>query len=162
MKISMLNSHNEEKGLNLLDKNCLKGTDSYDYIDMDDSIRDVYIEESGVQVASLEVCLSRKKAGMQIVRMRIKDKEKQKETLKEFTNYVWDVANMKHLVLAIHVLIDGSGMDCTVLERLGFVGISGIGSAQYTILNPRYMELAETLAEDSEAIKKLTAYYDNF
>lgn len=162
MKISMINSSNESKSLNVLDKNCLKSTDTFDYIDEDDSEKLFSIDEDNNQVAEVEACLAKEKAGLQIVRMRNKDKnlEVQKEALKEFTNYVWDVASMNHLVLAIHVLVDGSGVDCSVLDRLGFVGISGIGSELYTILNPKYMELVETLAPDLETSKKLTEYYD--
>ena len=54
-------------------------------------------------------------------------------------------------MLAVHVLVDGSGVDYSVLDCLGFVGVSGIGSALYTLLNPKYMELVETFAKDSEA-----------
>lgn len=111
----------------------------------------------GKQIATLEICLPNEKAGMQIVRMKTKDKnlEKQKEVLKEFTNYVWDVANINHLVLAINVFIEGAGIDYSVLERLGFIGRNGVGSILYTLLNPNYMELVETFAKDSEAINSL-------
>ena len=93
MKINVFNSFNESKQLNTLDKDCLKGTDSYDYIEDDDSVQIISIEDNewgGGQIATLEICLSNKKAGMQIVRMKIKNKnlEKQKESLKKFTNYV--------------------------------------------------------------------------
>ena len=84
-----------------------------------------------------------------------KNLEKQKEVLKEFTNYVWDVANINHLVLAINVFIEGAGIDYSVLERLGFIGRNGVGSILYTLLNPNYMELVETFAKDSEAINSL-------
>lgn len=89
MKISTLNQFNESKQLNTLDKNCLRNTDLDDYIDEDDSERYFSIEDNGIQVATIDACLSNEKAGLQITRMRTKENlEKQKEILKEFTNYV--------------------------------------------------------------------------
>lgn len=164
MKVSMINSSNESKSLNVLDKNCLKGTDTFDYIGEDDSEKLFSIDENNNQVAEVEACLSKEKAGLQIVRMRTKDKnlEMQKEALQEFTNYVWgeSTTSMNHLVLAIHVLIEGSGMPREVLEPLGFVGKSGEGSILYTLLNPNYMELVETFAADEAAVEKLTKFYE--
>lgn len=155
MKVNMVS--NQPKQLNTLDKNCLKGTDSYDYIDENDLEGEFSIDDNNIQLATIEACLSNKKAGMQIIRMRTKDKNRQEEILREFIDFIW---NMNHPVLAVHVLADGSGVDRPTLERLGFVGHSGIGSLLYTLLNPNYMELVEMFATDQVASEKLTKYYD--
>lgn len=67
---------------------------------------------------------------------------------------------MNHLVLAIHVLVEGSGISRELLNRFGFVRRTGEGSLVYTLLNPNYMELVETFATDEVASKKLTKYYE--
>lgn len=164
MKVELLSDI--PKQLNELDKNCLTGTMNPDYIDEDNSERlfSIYDNANGTphKVATIDACLVNEKAGLQIVRMRSdKDFEKQKEMIKEFTNFVFDVSNMNQLVLAIYVCVDGCGIDIRVLEKLGFVGsIIGRGSGYYGLLNPAYMELVETFATDEAATERLTEVYD--
>lgn len=164
MKVELLSDI--PKQLNELDKNCLTNTMNPDYIDEDNSERlfSIYDNANGTphKVATIDACLANEKAGLQIARMRSdKDFEKQKEIIKEFINFVFDVSNMNQLVLAVYVIVDGCGIDIRVLEKLGFVGgITGRGSGYYGLLNPAYMELVETFATDEAATERLTEVYD--
>lgn len=111
---------------------------------------------------TIEACLAEEKAGLQIIRFKSFNKDVQEKgaILKSFIEYIWDVRNMNHIVLAIHIYWVGSGLDENILMHLGFVSLGGIGTPTYTILNPSFMELVNTFAPDEETNEALTAYYN--
>lgn len=164
MEIMIMKKAMKNGGVHYLNKNCLKKTTSFEYIDFDDSEVLFTITEDGNEIGEIEACLAPEKAGLQIVRFKsnIKDLNKKEEILKNIINYIWNYSNMNQLVLAIHINYEGSGVDCYNLEHLGFVGRNNLGSKLYTLLNPNYINLIEKYAEDKEAIQELSKYYDSY
>lgn len=152
-----------KQNLNVIDKNCIKGTINLEYIDVDNA--EVFFEiydDNGVLIGNMDAALADNKAGMQIVRLRTSNKslDEQEQMVKAVIANTFDPHIINHYVLAIHIIADGSGIDYSILEHLGFVGFTDIGSEYYTLLNPDYINLVQTLATSEEATYELSKYYN--
>lgn len=150
---------------NEIHKNCLKNTDSIDYIDDATEYSFTIWGDDNQQIGEVEACLEDDKAGLQITRLKQKEKNLQSELniLSSVINYIWDYVSMNHCVLAIHIWIEGSGITDFTLFRLGFIGQAAqviLGSKLVTLLNPSYKDIVYEKTFDQETIETLINIYN--
>ena len=151
--------------LNVFDKKCLKGTDDADYCEEEDaSIKFEIYDDNGNLIGDIVGNLAPGKAGIQLVSMHtpVKDLHEKEKMLLSVIDTIWNANALNHYVLAIHFWVLESGVDYTILEHIGFTGLSGNGSQTYTLLNPDYVNMIHSLATDSNALDYLIRYYNRW
>lgn len=159
MEVNKIGNDVPWKPLNIFSKTCLKNAINDDYLDEEGTIHSFSIDENQEQIAEIEIGIPSNKAVVQLIRLRMKDKKRQKEVLEKFVKMIWggDICN-NHLVLEINLYIKESGMDDHTLQSIGFLS-SDLGASVYRILNPNYLDLVEMFSQDEEAKEKLLDYY---
>lgn len=159
MEVNRVENCTPYSSLKVFNKNCLTGFLNLDLLNEENSMFTFSIDENKEQLATIDISIPSEKATIEIVRMRMKNKKRQEDVLKEFIKWIWKSLCNHHLTLEIFVMLDESGMDSHLLKNIGFVNFFQ-GSPVFTLLNPNYLDLVEAYSLDDDVKKKLIEHYN--